>query len=111
MLNKNMSKKNNNQKNFFVDFWDGKLSLPMSYWGVGVLGSIIYALVVGFFVGLIGLGGDTVWGFIIPFQVYIVVGIWRASNNYKGNKAWAVLAKVFVVIGIISNLSQLLNGY
>ena len=35
------------------------------------------------FTGVAGLSNDAMWGFIIPFQIYIVVGIWRSSNNYK----------------------------
>ena len=100
------SKKNN----FFEKFWNGELSLPMSYWGVGVGIGLLYGLVVGIFTGVAGLSNDAMWGFIIPFQIYIVVGIWRSSNNYKGPKFWSVLAKIAVIVGILSNLSSLLLG-
>ena len=98
-------------KNFFVKFWDGELSLPMSYWGVGLGIGILYGGIAGIFTVIVDLSDDALWGFIIPFQIYTVVGIWRSSNNYKGPKYWAVLAKIAVVIGIISNLSSLLLGY
>ena len=100
------SKKNN----FFEKFWNGELSLPMSYWGVGVGIGLLYGLVVGILTGVAGLSNDAMWGFIIPFQIYIVVGIWRSSNNYKGPKFWSVLAKIAVIVGILSNLSSLLLG-
>ena len=103
------SKKTKN-KNFFIDFWNGKLSLPMSYWGVGIGIGILYGFVVGIFTISVGLGEDAMWGFIIPFQIYIIVGIWRSSNNYKGPKFWSVLAKIAVIFGILSNLSSLLLG-
>ena len=51
------------------------------------------------------------WGFIIPFQIYTVVGIWRSSDRYKGPKFWAILAKIMIIIGIISNFASLLTGY
>lgn len=104
-------KRKSKNENFFVKFWNGELSLPMSYWGVGFGIGILYGGLAGIFVVLVGLSDDALWGFIIPFQIYAVVGIWRSSNHYKGPKFWAVLAKIAVVVGILSNLSSLLLGY
>ncbi len=104
-------RKKSKDKNFFIKFWDGELSLPMSYWGVGLGIGILYGGIAGIFTVLAGLSDDALWGFIIPFQIYAVVGIWRSSNNYKGPKFWSVLTKIAVVIGILSNLSSLLLGY
>ena len=104
-------RKKSKNKNFFIKFWDGELSLPMSYWGVGLGIGILYGGIAGIFIVLAGLSDDALWGFIIPFQIYAVVGIWRSSNNYKGPKFWSVLTKIAVVIGILSNLSSLLLGY
>jgi len=50
------------------------------------------------------------WGFLIPFQIYTVVGIWRSADKYKGAKFWAILAKIAVVIGIISNFFSMISG-
>ena len=104
-------RKKSKGKNFFIKFWDGELSLPMSYWGVGFGIGILYGGIAGIFTVLAGLSDDALWGFIIPFQIYAVVGIWRSSNNYKGPKFWSVLTKIAVVIGILSNLSSLLLSY
>ena len=104
-------KRKSKNENFFVKFWNGELSLPMSYWGVGFGIGILYGGLAVIFTVLVGLSDDALWGFIIPFQIYAVVGIWRSSNHYKGPKFWAVLAKIAVVVGILSNLSSLLLGY
>jgi len=98
------------KENFFVRFWNGKLSLPMSYWGVGVGLGIAFGFIVGIFTVLMGMSEDAMWGFLIPFQIYTVVGIWRSSNNYKGPKFWAVLAKIAIVLGVISNFGQMIAG-
>ena len=37
--------------------------------GIGIL----YGFVVGIFTISVGLGEDAMWGFIIPFQIYIIV--------------------------------------
>jgi len=106
MARKSKSKK----ENFFVRFWNGQLSLPMSYWGVGVGLGIIFGTIVGLFVGIMEMSDDALYGFLIPFQIYTVVGIWRSSNNYKGPKFWAVLAKIAIVLGVLSNFGQMLVG-
>ena len=99
-----------NKDNFFVRFWNGKLSLPMSYWGVGVVLGIAFGFLVGIFTLAVGLSEDAMWGFIIPFQIYTIVGIWRSSNNYRGPKFWAVLAKIAIVFGVLTNFGQMLAG-
>ncbi len=106
-----MARAKKSNDNFFVRFWNGQLSLPMSYWGVGIGIGIIYGFLVGIFTISIGLSEDAMWGFIIPFQIYTVVGIWRSSDRYKGPKFWAILAKIMVIIGIIFNFASLLTGY
>ncbi len=82
----------------------------MSYWGMGVGINIVIGLLIGLFVGAAGMSEDAIWGYIIPFQIYTVVGIWRSANKYKGAKYWAILAKVAVVLGILSNLLSMLAG-
>ena len=106
-----MAKKRKSKKeNIFVRFWNGELSLPASYWGIGLLGGLLYGGAIGIFTMMLGMSEDAMWGFIIPFQIYTVVGIWRSSDKYKGPKFWAVLAKIGVVLGIISNLGSLVSG-
>tara|TARA_X000000950_G_scaffold48872_1_gene57005 strand:- start:3824 stop:4162 length:339 start_codon:yes stop_codon:yes gene_type:complete len=105
-----VKKEKSKNENFFVRFWNGKLSLPMSYWGVGVGIGILFGFIIVAFVIAAGLSDDAMWGFIIPFQIYTVVGIWRSANKYKGSKFWAILAKIAVVFGVFSNLASLLLG-
>ena len=97
-------------ENFFVRFWNGDLSLPMSYWGVGVGIGIIFGFLVGAFTIAVGMSEDAMWGFFIPFQIYTVVGIWRSADKYRGTKFWAILAKIAVVFGIVSNLFSMIYG-
>ena len=103
-------RKKSQNENFFVRFWNGDLSLPMSYWGVGVGIALVFGLLIGVFTGATGMSEDAMWGFLIPFQIYTVVGIWRSADKYKGAKFWAILAKVAVVFGIVSNLFSMIAG-
>tara|TARA_Y100000590_G_C15343552_1_gene872388 strand:+ start:196 stop:555 length:360 start_codon:yes stop_codon:yes gene_type:complete len=97
-------------KHYFHKFWDGELSLPQSYWVVGILISIPVGAVIGFFVGLIGAPSNTMYAFLLPWMIYIIVGIWRSSDRYKGPKVWAILAKIGVIIGALSFLRDLFMG-
>ena len=103
-------RKKSQNENFFVRFWNGDLSLPMSYWGVGVGIGLIFGFSIGIFTVSVGMSEDAMWGFLIPFQIYTVVGIWRSADKYKGAKFWAILAKVAVVFGIVSNLFSMIAG-
>ena len=106
-----MAKRRKSQKeNFFVRFWNGDLSLPMSYWGVGVGIGIIFGFLAGAFTIAVGMSEDAMWGFFIPFQIYTVVGIWRSADKYRGTQFWAILAKIAVVFGIVSNLFSMIYG-
>ena len=71
---------------------------------------IIFGFLVGAFTISVGMSEDAMWGFLIPFQIYTVVGIWRSADKYKGAKFWAILAKVAVVFGIVSNLFSMIAG-
>lgn len=103
-----MPKIKKSNQNFFIKFWNGDLSLPMSYWLVGIVFGIILGLVIGLFVGISGMPEIAINIILIPWYVYTAVGIWRSSDKYKGKKFWAILAKIAIVLGVISSLSQLL---
>ena len=55
----------------------------MSYWGVGLGIGLLYGFIVGIFVVSAGLNDDVIWGFIIPFQIYTIVGIWSLLITIK----------------------------
>jgi predicted branched-subunit amino acid permease len=103
-----MSTRRKSNQNFFIKFWNGDLSLPMSYWLVGIVFGIIVGFTIGLFVGFSDMPEFAIDVLLIPWFIFIFVGIWRSSDKYKGAKFWAILAKVAVVLGVFSALSQLL---
>ncbi len=105
-----VKRKKSKNKNLFVSFWNGELSLPLSYWGVGIGIGFLFGFIILAFVIAVDLSEDALWGFIIPFQIYTVVGIWRSANKYRGPKYWSILAKLAIIVGVISNLFSLLTG-
>lgn len=84
--------------------WNGELPLVKVYW--------LYGVVFGAFVAIFSvLIKDYPTALIlltfalIPYQILVFVGIWRSADAYTNKKLWAVLAKVHVVLGIISALN------
>lgn len=52
--------------------------------------------------------------FGFPYQIVALVGLWKSSNRYMGNKLWKILIKiyvVFVVINIPNGISTLLGMF
>jgi hypothetical protein len=103
-------KKLKNKKNYFANFWNGELSLLVSYWVFGVLISIGVGFSLVFFSILIGLP-ETIWGILIlPWTLFWAVGCWRSSDKYKGLTLWSVLAKISIVLSVIQGLASVVTG-
>jgi hypothetical protein len=88
--------------NFFDSLWQGHFGLAMTYWVYGVLGGLVWAVL------LLSLGiepgssiGQVLMFVMIGYYVVVYIGIWNAATNYRGNKLWAVLAKFVVAITVL----------
>jgi|TARA_B100001964_G_scaffold240599_1_gene310775 hypothetical protein len=91
-------------KRTMVDFYNGKLSLALSFWAFGFLGSVIMGAI-----GVIIFQSIVIGRLIaIPWQLYALIGIWSSADNYKGLKVFPILAKIFIVIWIINNVGKLI---
>lgn len=95
--------------------WCGQYSLAKSFWLFG----FAILLVLNIPNGLMKMMSQKVIAestvlilsytfFIGAYQLILIFGIWRASNNYKGNKFWAFLAKSYCVIAAIGLLLGLI---
>lgn len=106
---------------FLARHWRGELSLPAAFWGVYVLGSIVYAAVVAAIVvtarqqnfgahpwlaiGVLSL----VWLSPVALQIFQAVGTWRSAGRYwqarrdaKKSGVWAALARIAVMLVIVA---------
>ena len=99
-----------NNKNYFMKFFDGELSLPHSYWLVGIVYSIVVGILAAIIILSLSLPEKTLSVLILPWIIFVSIGIWRSSDKYKGPKFWAILAKIAVVISIIQSIGDVLLG-
>jgi len=86
--------------------WRGELPLGEAFWGWAVLGGLLVNLgtSLGFYLLLIEdllipalLVG---YGLSLPYNLIVVVGVWRSANAYDGDKTWADLAKIVTLVGM-----------
>tara|TARA_B110000503_G_scaffold80711_1_gene123572 strand:+ start:2969 stop:3247 length:279 start_codon:yes stop_codon:yes gene_type:complete len=85
-------------------FFEGKLSLPISFWVFGFIGSAVMG-----FVGMIitqDMGMTRVVA--LPWHIFMVIGVWRSSNNYKGKKIFSILAKIMLVVWSLNFIAGLM---
>ena len=90
---------NQSPGNFFQKLSRGDFGLAKTYWLYGVvvgaasriLDMIIPSPVV---VALLNVA----W---IVYAVFLYMGIWKAAGRYTGERGWAILARIMVVIGAL----------
>lgn len=85
----------------------GNEQLIITYWVWGVIGTTVVSFLLGTLAGLFGLPLILVYILVLAYWVPVAMGIWRSSSAYQGNQAWAILAKVAVVLGALSWVYQL----
>jgi len=110
--------------NFFARYWAGEYSLPLSFWIVGFVGTLLAAFLFGI-VTLLFQGMDfdpylsfaylgSIWLSAGMWGIFEAVGTWRSARRYKAEKVgvgkpyhWAVIAQVVVIGVALSLLAQL----
>lgn len=92
--------------NYFARHWRGQLSLPLSYWVNGMVGTAAAHIVVflsAFVLSALDLyPGELVFLVaLFPLLLWQSVGIWRSATNYreaKPTKIWGGFAKAVVIL-------------
>jgi hypothetical protein len=84
--------------------WNGEESLPRAFWEYAILyGTLANAIAtIGTFAAVAANG--PVWVAValfvlpIPYNVFVVVAVWRSAQRYRGPSEWALLARIGVVV-------------
>ncbi|MGO4831328.1 hypothetical protein AB4144_03385, partial [Rhizobiaceae sp. 2RAB30] len=105
--------------NVMARFWRGELSLGVSFWVFGLLGSTISWLIAWIFLFSMGIGAgmnpvpifislSTVWLLSFAFCVWQTVGIWRSSDRHAESRVregkgaiWAWMARITFALLLI----------
>lgn len=103
--------------NWIVRHWRGELSLPVSYWLIGIATNITMAVLTGLFLAFADqdLSPAQIGASLIAFIVTILslatwqlVGIWRSAgvHYHLKNKFWGGLARFIVIVSVIHIASE-----
>ena len=90
--------------NLINKFWNGKISLWISYWIFGVLIPIPAGFLLGMLAALMRLPPISYKLIMLIYLLFTFVGIWRSANNYQGKKIFSILAKLGILLGLIYTL-------
>ncbi len=111
-VEKNVKPPIEEKKGFFKKLANGDYGLVKTFWLYGVLGNIVVNIMIKFIESTPVLLIFFVLSFI--YYVFLLRGIWNAANRYTGNTAWAILAKIAVVLGaimVISSVVMLISAF
>jgi hypothetical protein len=98
--------------NYLIRHWRGDLSLPVTYWVNGLLGTLLVFAATGALTSQQETM-DAETGAVLAICLYFaalaisvwqLIGVWRSSSKHVsrgGESGWAVLAKIVVVIAAI----------
>jgi hypothetical protein len=110
------------QASYFIRHWRGDLSLGVSYWANGMLGTFLVLFAANMLVEM----RDTVslqWLAVLSLVLYALallvsawqaVGVWRSAGKHTsrgGNSGWATAARIAVGFGVLSTIGVFINNY
>lgn len=93
--------------NHVVRLWRGELTLEVAFWNWAVLGGLFVNLVSSALFLLLLLSDQLIaaliigYGFSLPYNILVFVGVWRSADRYTGDQRWAELARIATAIGIL----------
>ncbi len=88
--------------------WTGEFPLGRAFWhyavGYGLLLNLVTALA---FFALLQNDANMVLVVLafaspVPYNIFMVVAVWRSADRYRGPKTWAELARASTVIWMLA---------
>ena len=93
---------------FVKQLWTGEFPLGRAFWyyavGYGLLLNLVTALA---FFALLQNDANMVLVVLafaspVPYNIFMVVAVWRSADRYRGPKTWAELARASTVIWMLA---------
>lgn len=97
---------NNTQTSFLNNLIKGEIALWKTYWLFGVVGNIIATILINIFAQFSEALFLMILIIAIVYQIGVFIAIWNSASKYLGSKIWVILAKIMVVLGVLSSIAQ-----
>ena len=87
--------------------WHGELALQNAFWNWTIFGGLTINVVSsGLFLFLIMADRPILalivgYAFSVPYNVIVLVGVWRSAERFAGERRWADFARMVTVIGMV----------
>jgi len=87
--------------------WRGELPLENAFWNWGVFGGLIINVATTalflFFVKVDRPVSGLIVGYAFswPYNIVVLVGVWRSANRYAGEPRHATLVRIVTLVGVI----------
>jgi len=87
--------------------WAGEVSLPEAFWQYAVIYGLLLNFVATLLSAIIAVAGADPWVFVpvfflpTPYNVLMIVAVWRSAEHYQGPQKWADLARAVTLIGML----------
>jgi hypothetical protein len=86
--------------------WFGLIPMPVSFWRYAVVWGLIINFTTSLLTVITILADAPVWPLVpvhllpTPYNLLVVVGVWRSAERYEGPRKWADLARFMTIIGM-----------
>lgn len=93
--------------NSFGRLWRGEMALADAFWNWAVIGGLAVNLISSaaflFLIMAERPVAAAIAGYLVsvPYNIVVVVGVWRAADRYDGERRWADLARVVTAAGML----------
>ena len=91
-------------KQRIADLWYGRVPLARIFWDYAIIfGSLAnlvstLAALAAFANGVPAALGLLLHFLPAPYNLLMVVGVWRSAANYRGAQVWAILARTLILV-------------
>lgn len=88
--------------------WRGEIPLAEAFWSWAVLGAlavnitttVLCLMLISADQSLAGLAAGYL--FSVPYNIAVLVGVWRSAARYAGPRHWADLARLVTLVGMVA---------
>jgi hypothetical protein len=90
------------------NLWRGEIPLARAFWTYAIVyGGILNLLATAGAFALIADDAATPWVLVayflpVPYNVFVVIAVWRSAARYEGAQHWAELARIVIVVWVMA---------
>ena len=113
------AKEQGKRPSLLLKLFRGEIKLLLTFWtfcvSLPLLGDMIFTQIVFPMLDVESAAGTAamfLWGtFMLLYGIIACMGLWRSASRYTGPNVWAVLSKIFAVLGIGASVAYALMWY